>query len=263
MPTTVPPGIQRRDGCGGNLYYRLASGLSRSETFLRIHEHFHRPLTPQQAMTAAYWGLYLSAVLASTLSPGPAVLLAMSNAAAWGCRASVFSTLGNVAGLVALAIAALVGIGGVLLASSLAYAILQTAGAAYLVYLGARKWRMAAAPLAAASRESMPSSANLFIQGMLVALSNPKAILFFLALLPQFILASRPLLPQFAALTAVLSAFSFTALMGYAMLARAGRKFARRSTCLAMANRVVAVIFMALGAAMMIKAVIPAMSAFH
>ncbi|AZG10722.1 LysE family translocator [Pigmentiphaga sp. H8] len=219
---------------------------------------FPHPRIPRPPMTAAHWGLYLSIVLASTLSPGPAVLLAMSNGAAWGCRASVFSTLGNVAGLVTLAVAALIGIGGVLAASGVAYAVLQLAGAAYLVYLGVKKWRAADMRPEAARLGDMPPPASLFTQGLLVALSNPKAILFFLALLPQFIQGDRALLPQFAALTSVLSIFSFAALMGYSMLARAGRRLAPGSGLLAVANRTVAGIFVVLGVSMMGRIVLAA-----
>ncbi|GAA0498960.1 hypothetical protein GCM10009097_14190 [Pigmentiphaga daeguensis] len=149
----------------------------------------------------------------------------------------------------------MVGIGGVLVASSIGYAALQLAGAAYLVHLGIKKWRTASAPLQTASRESMPSPASLFTQGMFVALSNPKAILFFLALLPQFIQANRPLLPQFAALTSILLAFSFSALMGYSVLARTGRRLAPGSAGLVAANRIIAIVFVGLGVFMLARAV--------
>lgn len=199
-------------------------------------------------MSLAEWSLYLSLVAASTLSPGPAVLLAMSNGATRGWRASVYSSLGNITGLALLSLATFLGVGAILAASPFAYATLQIVGAAYLIYLGVRKWLAAAESMVSVSVPHAASGGfHLFLQGVLVAVSNPKAILFLGALLPQFIVPGRPLLPQFAILAAVLFLFSFAALMGYALLAQLGRQKERSARRAIILNRAIAVIFIVLG----------------
>jgi threonine/homoserine/homoserine lactone efflux protein len=148
------------------------------------------------------------------------VLLSISNAVTMGVRASVLSSLGNVAGLLCLSGAALLGVGTILQASPVAFAVLKVLGAAYLVYLGIRKWGGGgglAGDVLALPRHR--THREIFVQGALVALSNPKAILFFVALFPQFVAVEQPLLPQFLRLTGTLAVFSFSALMSYAVLA--------------------------------------------
>ena len=206
-------------------------------------------------MSSAHWWLYVCVVLVGTLSPGPAVVLAMSNGAVWGRRAAVFSSLGNIAGLAMLACAALGGIGGILLAWPVAYKALQLAGATYLIYLGLRKWLTASMPEARRNGQHVPSPTDLFVRGMLLALSNPKAILFFMALMPQFIVASQPLLPQFALLTGVLLFFSFSALMTYATVAHVAQRTVPGARFLIATNKLMACVFVMLGILMVFTTV--------
>jgi homoserine/homoserine lactone efflux protein len=193
-------------------------------------------------MTATQWSLYLGLLVLSTASPGPAVLLSVSNALSLGLRASALSSLGNISGLACLSAAAFVGVGSVQRASPAVFGLLKLAGAAYLVYLGVRRWQAPDGTLspAAAPAPRGRAAAGLWGQGALVALTNPKGLLFFGALYPQFIQPAAPLLPQFLQLTVPLVLCSFTALMVYATLARrlqrhfAGQpgrgRFARRAS---------------------------------
>ncbi len=177
-------------------------------------------------MNFSEWILYLAVVLLSTWSPGPAVMLSMSNAVSHGLRAAAFSSLGNVVGLFVLSGAAFLGIGAALQASSALFNGLKIAGAVYLIYLGIRKWRsderMADSTVVAAP---LRAPLKLILQGGLLAVTNPKALLFFSALLPQFIHPGQPLLAQFLSLTVTLMVASFTALMGYAALAASARNW--------------------------------------
>lgn len=151
-------------------------------------------------MTLSAWLMYLTVVLLSTLTPGPAVLLAISNAIAQGPRAAAFSSLGNVVGLMLLSTAAMAGVGAILQSSTLVFAVLKTMGAIYLIYLGIRRWRSCVGAIARQDSDLAPRTpAKLFAQGALLAVTNPKAILFFAALFPQFIATDRPLMVQFMA----------------------------------------------------------------
>jgi homoserine/homoserine lactone efflux protein len=103
------------------------------------------------------------------------------------------------------------------------FAALKTVGAVYLVYLGWRQWTsktsMFDAPL---PEQSLPGKTNaaLFRQGLLVAMTNPKSILFFTALFPQFIHPEAPVLPQFLALTSAFAACVLLSHIAYVLLAR-------------------------------------------
>ncbi|WP_129139339.1 LysE family translocator [Modicisalibacter coralii] len=173
-------------------------------------------------MSLSVWLLYITFAAAATLSPGPAALVALRNGLSGGTWRVAASSLGNITGIACVAGLATLGLGAVLHTSEWLFTLLKTCGALYLIYLGIRQWRSSSSLLAALSATRAPtgwSPFKTFGEGYLVAISNPKAILFFSALFPQFIAASRPLLPQFLILIATIMTMSFLALMGYGLLA--------------------------------------------
>lgn len=175
-------------------------------------------------MHLSNWLLFCSVALLVTFSPGPAVLLAISNAIAVGPRRAMISSMGNGFGLFIISGVAMAGMGVVLATSATAFMLLKLAGALYLVYLGIKQWRsktsiVADAPVALGAAN--PNSFwKLFRQGLTVALTNPKAILFFSALFPQFITPGEPVAVQFTVLTTSFVACAMLAHLFYANLAR-------------------------------------------
>ena len=175
-------------------------------------------------MHLSNWLLFCSVALLVTFSPGPAVLLAISNAIAVGPRRAMISSMGNGFGLFIISGVAMAGMGVVLATSATAFMLLKLAGALYLVYLGIKQWRsktsiVADAPVALGAAN--PNSFwKLFRQGLTVALTNPKAILFFSALFPQFITPGEPVAIQFTVLTTSFVACAMLAHLFYANLAR-------------------------------------------
>ena len=171
-------------------------------------------------MSFALWLGFLVAALVIALTPGPGALLAMSTGMRLGYGPALSAIAGlQVALLMHLAVVAL-GLGALLAASEHAFSILRLLGAAYLVWLGVRKWRAAAAPglVTPAGRR------HLFLQGLLVNLANPKAIVFIAALVPQFLDPARSLLGQYLAIAATLCATDVVVMSGYALTAsRVGR----------------------------------------
>jgi threonine/homoserine/homoserine lactone efflux protein len=205
-------------------------------------------------MNLSNWLLYLTVVVLTSLTPGPAVLLAISNAISLGLRAAIYSSLGNVLGLLLLSAAAMAGVGAVFKTSVLIFAVLKTFGAAYLIYLGIRQWRSTAnvfTPKSETRLQQTSSPSKLIYQGMLLALTNPKAILFFVALFPQFIIASQPLTVQFFVLTGTLMMASFVVLMGYAALANSAKSWLSISWRAKAFNQVCGSIFVLLGMGML------------
>lgn len=145
---------------------------------------------------------FLLLTTAISFMPGPAVLFVMSQSGWRGPKAGLAAAAGiQTANTLYFALSGL-GLASVIAASGLAFTLLKFAGATYLAWLGVSamlaSFRPHDAPVSAATRRS----ANGYRDGAMVALGNPKSMLYFLALLPQFIDTSRPLASQIAVLGA-------------------------------------------------------------
>lgn len=181
------------------------------------------------------WLLFSLVALVATITPGPAVLLVASHSMEHGVRSSVFTILGNISGLFLLSLLSVMGLGALLLYSAAAFTVIKTAGAIYLIYLGIRLWRSGFSPLKGkngANPEKKPAHhLKLYAQGVMVALSNPKAIAFTTALFPQFVDQQVALFPQFSILVLTFMLYSFICLLIYSFFSaktRAGMGNSRR-----------------------------------
>lgn len=148
-----------------------------------------------------YLFFIVTAVVLSA-TPGPIMMLALRNGMGVGMRRSLFGVLGTSLGNVLLMTLSALGLGALLYSSIVLFEIVKWLGAAYLIYLGIQLWRTAAthsdieAPVPARTR----SNRGLFLQSLFVAVSNPKGLIFFGALFPQFMVSSASPLMQFALL---------------------------------------------------------------
>ena len=189
------------------------------------------------------------------ISPGPATLLAVRNGSAFGLRAASWSSLGNVSGLFCVSATTLLGLGVLLKSSALLFAAVKTLGALYLFYIGLRQLfsstSAANADVDAAVSATVPAALRLYREAFLVATTNPKAILFFTALFPQFIDSQAPLLAQFLVLTGIFMTISFASLLSYAFVARRARHLFVQPLFARWGKRVVGSIFIAFGAALL------------
>lgn len=135
---------------------------------------------------------YLAFIVASLiliLIPGPSVMFTIGRALAYGRRQAVLTAWGNATGTFAAAALAAVGLGALVQESALTFAIVKYTGAAYLVFLGAKALRDRKGMMAEpdGGGEAPKRALATMAEGFLVGLLNPKVILFFLAILPQFI----------------------------------------------------------------------------
>lgn len=167
--------------------------------------------------TAVMAFLLASFVLAVT--PGPGVLYIVTRTLAQGRAAGVGSVAGVACGNFLNAVGAAVGLAALFAVSSLAFAVVKWAGAAYLVFLGVRMLRAPPAPAETERPLAPVSVARLFREGLLVALLNPKTTLFFAAFLPQFMHGEAPALTQAIGLGAMFVGIAACTDLAYALLA--------------------------------------------
>lgn len=174
------------------------------------------------------WLLYLVAAIGLSLTPGPNSLLVLTHGALHGHRRTLYTVAGGALGFTLVIAMSMVGIGALLEASAHALIVLKLVGGAYLVWLGIQLWRSPPVMFdhAAAAGDARPPT--LFRQGLLTAASNPKALLFYGAFLPQFIDAGRPLLPQFAIMAATFVIVEWFVEWGLALLAHRVRPWLQR-----------------------------------
>lgn len=136
----------------------------------------------------------------------------------YGYRKSLWNILGLQAGILLLIVIVALGLGAVLTASVLAFNLIKWFGVAYLIWLGVQQWRAEAKPLEISAEKSR-SPKQLFAQGFLVNASNPKGIIFMLAVLPQFIDPHAPQFVQYAICTGTLFFTDTVVMSGYTLLA--------------------------------------------
>lgn len=194
--------------------------------------------------------MYLILVVVATSTPGPAVLFITTKSLLHGWRRSVFAALGNIVGLLLLGIIAVTGLGAILKTSEGVFSFIRYAGAAYLVFLGIKLFfqnNITMESLHSLSPPATVSPGKLFVQALGIAVSNPKAIVFLTALLPQFMIIDRPIIMQFMLLISILMLFSFSFLMLYSVLAFQAKSWLTRPGRVRTVNRTSGSIFVCFG----------------
>lgn len=172
------------------------------------------------------FALFSVASLALILAPGPAVLYIVARSIDQGRLAGLVSVLGIAVGTLVHVLAAALGISALLATSALAFSIVKYAGAAYLIYLGLHKLFFEKTNLAEIERPPVQPLGRIFTQGVIVNILNPKAALFFLAFVPQFVNpALGPVWPQFLLLGATFTGIALVSDSGYALLAGTARSW--------------------------------------
>ncbi|MBU6494189.1 MAG: LysE family translocator [Burkholderiales bacterium] len=203
-------------------------------------------------MSLQTWWLYVVTVFLISATPGPNMLLVMTHGARHGLRPSVATMAGCMSALLLMMSISAAGLGAVLKTWPVVFDTLRYVGAAYLVYLGFKSWRAPVSkPVDEATETPVKATRrSLFKSGFLVASSNPKAILFAAAFLPQFIDPAAPKLPQFAIL---LATFAVIEVSWYAVYATSGLRVApylKQTRVLKAFNRLSGGVFMGFGALM-------------
>jgi threonine/homoserine/homoserine lactone efflux protein len=163
--------------------------------------------------------LFIATAFVAIATPGPTVLLALSNGASFGIRVAVYGMLGAMLSDLILIAAVSAGLGAVLAASETAFTTVKWMGVVYLLYLGVQLLRTQPQPqhnpLRGASHTA-PHPYRIFVKCLMVALTNPKGYLFFSAILPQFVTPQTPQPPQYILLALTFAAVDGLVMFGYA-----------------------------------------------
>jgi threonine/homoserine/homoserine lactone efflux protein len=190
-------------------------------------------------MTWSTWFMFFLVETALCFTPGPAVLLVLSQALTRGSSRAVWSIGGIIAANTVYFVLSATGIGAILLASYQLFFAIKWVGAAYLVWLGVSAFFGKSKVLSVGRDERAPvSSGRMFLNGFILQMANPKALVFFTALLPQFINPKAAVIPQVAILAVTSMLVEFFVQLFYAVLAGRVTHLATQPRFAAVTNRI-------------------------
>ena len=207
------------------------------------------------------WFAYFAASWAIALSPGSGAVLSMTHGLAYGVQKTSATIAGLQLGLAVILLVAGVGVGALLLASATAFTVVKFAGAGYLIWLGLKQWRAHvgvvptagdAPALAQAQAAGMPSARERFVTGFFTNVTNPKGIVFMVAVLPQFIDPARGLWLQLLILLVTTVVVDLVVMHGYAFLASRAQRWLATARARRAQNRVFGGVLMAMGASLLL-----------
>jgi homoserine/homoserine lactone efflux protein len=203
------------------------------------------------AVTLATWLSFFAACWLISLSPGPGAISCMSAGLRLPYRTAAWNIAGLIAGLLTLVALVALGLGALLAASEVAFEVVRWLGAAYLVFLGVQAWVVAARPQQHWTSGPLAETPGpLFLRGWLVNVTNPKGIVFLLAVLPQFVDPARPTGPQYSLCAATLSITDAVVMSGYTLAAGAMMRWYRDEQRLRWLSRSFGLLFVAAGVAL-------------
>ena len=159
---------------------------------------------------------FIAASLLVAIIPGPIVMLVIANSLAHGTGHGLRTLLGTASGTAVLFLVGGFGMTWVLAILSDWFDVIRLVGAAYLVWLGIKTWQ--APPVRLPENEHRVKGGVSFLQGFLIAVTNPKTIVFFAAFFPQFVAPDLPAGPQFAILSVTFLVIATLTDAGYALL---------------------------------------------
>jgi len=199
-------------------------------------------------LTLETWLLFCATEIILAFVPGPAVLCVISNSLTRGSRAGLLASLGILAANAVYFIISATGLGAVLLASRTVFMVIKWAGAVYLVYLGLRMLFARGSSGLAVDGGSAPARMHPFMNAFIVQIANPKALIFFAALLPQFVNPDESMARQIAILGVSSIVLEFGVLAVYVGACHAARRWVKTGRMATILERVGGALLIAAGA---------------
>ena len=171
-------------------------------------------------MLLSTWLAFFAASWAISISPGAGAVAAMSAGLNHGFRRGFFTIFGLILGIWTQVIVVGAGLGALVAASSTAFSVVKWLGVAYLIWLGISQWRAPARPLVAQADGAVQvTRRSMVLRAWMINAVNPKGTVFLLAVVPQFMTLSQPLLPQYLIIGATLAFTDLVVMAGYSALA--------------------------------------------
>jgi threonine/homoserine/homoserine lactone efflux protein len=198
--------------------------------------------------TFEFWTLYTITVFISSIIPGPSMLLALAHGIKYGTKVSIITALGNSVASMIQATIAIAGLGIVLSTSTTFFLIIKYIGVVYLIYLGIKLYK---APFTIDNnndnKKEKPVLKKLFSEAFIVAAANPKALLFFTALFPQFIQETRSGVFHYTLLVLSLGIIAFICMMIYSFSGYKVKNFFTTNIVSKYIGKIIGSIFVSLG----------------
>ena len=201
-------------------------------------------------MELSVWITYFIATIILSVSPGPGVFSSISSGLHHGFRLGLWNGVGMQAANMLMVIFVSLGLGALLLASETLFTLVKWAGVAYLIYLGIVTWRAPARGFEEDRDDRETTAGGVFMRGFWVNATNPKGIIFFAAILPQFIDVARPQLVQYAIFSTTTFAVDLVVMMGYTAVAAKVLRVMSDPAKLRWVNRTLGGAFIAAGLAL-------------
>ena len=182
-----------------------------------------------EILNFSLFSLFYAISFANILSPGAGAVLAITTGLESGRKERLICCLGLAAGIGSLMTVSVSGLGVVLAGSPTLFTILRMIGCTYLVWLGVRAWRAPAVSRVgpAGEKTNATSGTKLFLQAMMLQITNPQPLVFFVSILPQFFDPKLPYIPQAVVMTIVYTLTVFLVMYGYAFAAGRAKAFFR------------------------------------
>lgn len=195
------------------------------------------------------WLAFLAASGLIAVSPGSGAVLSMSHGLWYGVRQTSATILGLQLGILLILLVAGAGVGSLLLASDVAFSAVKVLGALYLIYIGGCQWRAGDAALLHTETTVAPTPwQKRCLTGFLTNATNPKGIIFMVAVLPQFMTETRPLWSQLAIMAATLCSVDVLVMHSYAASASALGRLLQSTRAVRIQNRLFGGLLMVVGA---------------
>lgn len=195
------------------------------------------------------YSLFLLMATATVLSPGPGVVMTLTNSVRFGVRGAIGGIFGIAFGALVVAAISATSLGVLLATSALSFTVMKYVGAAYLIYLGIRLWRSPSFKYKEGQSREL-GFGRRFLEGLSLQLTNPKAIFFFLSIFPQFIDPSENYVRQFLLLVVTYSALVVVIHCFYAVTAQRARSWLVSERGGRIVNKAGGATFMFFGAAL-------------
>lgn len=196
------------------------------------------------------WIYYVLAVLVLTASPGPSSLLCMTKAVTAGLKVGAYTALGSLTAITLILSLSFTGLGVIIASSEFAFTVVKWVGAAYLVYLGIKSFTSKQESYEVAGKD-VGAASNVkahYLSGFIVGASNPKAIMFFTALFPQFIDPTSDLLNQYLIFASTFVVLELSWLLFYSYLGSTSSRWLMAEGRARVFNRLTGGVFVGAGA---------------